>query len=79
MCKIILALRPHIVHIAHMNFSKLLFDKRAELSISQADMAKILAVSPRTYIYWESGERTPLETTQEGVIARLKAIKKVTK
>ena len=34
-------------------------ESRRELGLSQADLAELIGVSPRTVKYWESGQRSP--------------------
>lgn len=57
-----------------MRFSQKLKDEQKRLVISQAEMARILGVSPRSVWQWISDKASPLEVTQEGVMARLGAV-----
>jgi transcriptional regulator with XRE-family HTH domain len=57
-----------------MSFDQQLKAELARLSITQAQAAEILGVSPRAVWKWLHGQE-PLEVTAEGVIARLKKAK----
>lgn len=59
-----------------MKFSAQLRTLRESLGLTQAEAAAILGCGKRTVEHWESGDREPLEVTQEGVMARLKVKKK---
>jgi transcriptional regulator with XRE-family HTH domain len=54
-----------------MTFSESLKTARQRHKLSQAELAKVLEVGKRTIEHWESGSRTPLPVTQEGVLDRL--------
>jgi transcriptional regulator with XRE-family HTH domain len=57
-----------------MSFAARLKSERDRLGLSQAEAARWLDCGKRTLEHWESGDREPLAVTQEGVMARLKAI-----
>jgi len=59
-----------------MTFRKQLQAERDRLDITQAQCAQILSVSLRTITDWEARHNPtiPFEVTQEGALARLKAI-----
>jgi DNA-binding XRE family transcriptional regulator len=57
-----------------MTFADQLLDHRSRLGLTQAKAAALLGVGLSTYRAWETGDpdRTPLDVTREGVIARLR-------
>jgi DNA-binding XRE family transcriptional regulator len=57
-------------------FAAALQNHRDRLSLTQAEAATLLEVSPRVYWQWEKGMSNALVVTMEGVLARLKAAKK---
>ena len=59
-----------------MSFAKRIEEQRTRLGLTQPEAAAVCGVSVRLWRYWESGERTPLDVTQEGVLARLTRAKK---
>ncbi len=58
-----------------MTFAEEILKHRQRLGLNQAEASALLGVSKRTYEYWESIQRTPLEITQEGVLARFEKAK----
>ena len=58
-----------------MTFAEQIHAERTRLDLTQAEAAKLLAIGKRTLEMWESGERTPLLVTQEGVLTRYRAAK----
>ena len=61
-----------------MKFHEHLKSERKRIGLTQTDCAAALAVTLRTYQYWESGEKSPSPLTQEGALARLKQLPNVT-
>ena len=59
-----------------MTFSDQLRNERKSLGLTQAGAAALLDVSRDTVAAWESERNTPIDVTQEGVLARLRATKK---
>ena len=59
-----------------MTFRKQLLNERDRLDITQAQCSKILGVSLRAIADWESRHNPtiPWEVTQEGALARLRAL-----
>lgn len=57
-----------------MNFAETLKSERQRLGLTQAEAAAVLDVKPRTIWKWENNE-LPLHLTQEGALARLRAMK----
>lgn len=57
-----------------MTFAAQLIDHRKRLGLTQAGAASLLGVGLSTYRAWETGDpnRTPLDVTREGVIARFR-------
>jgi DNA-binding XRE family transcriptional regulator len=58
-----------------MTFPEQLKTHRERLSLTQAELAAFLEVSPRAVWQWEKGE-LPHILTQEGALARLEKAKK---
>lgn len=58
-----------------MTFPEQLKTHRERLSLTQAELASFLEVSPRAVWQWEKGE-LPHILTQEGALARLTKAKK---
>ncbi len=58
-----------------MAFDEQLKSERERLGLTQAGAAALLGVSKSVIEKWESGQRTPLEITQEGALARLRRTK----
>lgn len=56
-------------------FAQQLKNERERLGLTQAGAAALLGVSKSVIEKWEADTRTPLEITQEGALARLRAIK----
>ena len=54
-----------------MTFQQQLADHQRRLGMTQAEMALLLGISPRTYAYWLAGG-TVHALTQEGALARLR-------
>jgi DNA-binding XRE family transcriptional regulator len=57
-----------------MTFPESLKHHRERLQLTQAQLAVLLEVSPRAIWQWEKGQ-VPIVLTQEGALARLKALK----
>lgn len=59
-----------------MTFAHRLRKARESANISVAEAAKQAKVSPRTWVYWEDGKRTPSKEadaiTQERILANIK-------
>jgi DNA-binding transcriptional regulator YiaG len=56
-------------------FADQIKNERERLGLTQAGAAALLGVSKSVIEKWESGQRTPLEITQEGALARLRKTK----
>lgn len=56
-----------------MNFAETLKSERQRLGLTQAEVAVALGVKPRTIWEWENAV-PPLAVTQEGALARLRAM-----
>lgn len=60
----------------HCSFSDQLKTSREKAGLTSASAAKLCGVSPRTWAYWEAGERLPATEktaiTRERVLAKLK-------
>lgn len=57
-----------------MTFAEQLKSERQRLGLSQAELARVLGVSFEAISKWERAVTTPAEITQEGALARLRAI-----
>lgn len=56
-----------------MTFDEQLLRSRIELGFSQAEMAKALGISRRTYQYWErQGGKPPHPLMQDGAMERIR-------
>jgi len=62
-----------------MNFATKIKTLRESRSLTQEAAAEAMGVSKSILEKWERGDRTPLQITQEGAIARLSRIKPVKK
>ena len=57
-----------------MTFPEQLQHHRRRLKLTQAEVARILETSPRTYADWEKGVgKTPSQPHQRGIIITLRA------
>lgn len=54
-----------------MTFSEQLQVSRANLGVTQAQLAKEFGVTMRTYQFWETGQIEPGSLTQTGAYAKL--------
>ena len=57
-----------------MTFAEQLKSERQRLGLSQAELSRVLEVSFEAISKWEREVTTPAEITQEGALARLRAI-----
>jgi DNA-binding XRE family transcriptional regulator len=57
-----------------MTFQQQLEQHQGRLGMTQAEMALLLGISPRTYAYWLAGGNVS-QLTQEGALARLRRAK----
>jgi len=57
-----------------MTFAEQLQAERKRLGMTRLQMAELLDVSARTIDYWENGKVVPQAVTQEGVMARTRAV-----
>jgi transcriptional regulator with XRE-family HTH domain len=62
-----------------MSFSRQLASEKDRLGMTLAGLAVALDVGQRTVEHWLNGDRTPLDLTQEGALARLRRLKKPTR
>jgi DNA-binding transcriptional regulator YiaG len=62
-----------------MTFATQIKTLRESRSLTQETAAEAMGVSKSILEKWERGDRTPLQITQEGAIARLSRIKPVKK
>jgi transcriptional regulator with XRE-family HTH domain len=56
-------------------FAAQLLAERKRLRLTQPELSKVLGVSPSTIWKWENGAEESAEITQEGALARLRAMK----
>lgn len=59
-----------------MAFADKLKSERERLGLTQAEAAALLQVSPRAVWKWEHDDEPELAVTREGILARLKKLKK---
>jgi transcriptional regulator with XRE-family HTH domain len=54
-----------------MGFSEQLLHYRSKLGLTQAEMARLLEISPRTYWNWEERKTTTMPVARDGALYRI--------